>query len=186
MYSGYGEEILRYWKQLDQSPNVMATQYYTVLRSIEEKQDGEYQCGGVGSTLLEFIGLLLPTENTGLSPEGVCSMFRTVGKVVNNLGFSDEVSTPVMYVFNIPACKRHAMMSFYITCNIFGKYIQYLLLMSILQALPLLQHYLQLCEAHFEPDGVEVAIAFTEIAEAYTHIGRYGYRIHITRPALQA
>ena len=51
-------------------------------------------------TSLEFIGLLLPTENTGLSPEGVCSMFRTVGKVVNNLGFSDEVSTPVMYVIS--------------------------------------------------------------------------------------
>ena len=43
------------------------------------------------------------------------------------------------------------------------------------QALPLFQHYLQLCEAHFEPDGVEVAQAFAEIAEAYTHIGRYGY-----------
>lgn len=40
-YSGHGEEVLRYWKQLDQSPNVMATQYYTVLRSIEEKQDGK-------------------------------------------------------------------------------------------------------------------------------------------------
>ena len=44
-----------------------------------------------------------------------------------------------------------------------------------MQALPLLQHYLQLCEAHFEPDGVEVAAAFAEIAEAYSHVGRFGY-----------
>ena len=53
IYSGYGEEILRYWKQLDQSPNVMATQYYTVLRSIEEKQDGEYWCDSV--IMKEFV-----------------------------------------------------------------------------------------------------------------------------------
>ena len=44
-----------------------------------------------------------------------------------------------------------------------------------MQALPLFQHYLQLCEAHFEPDGIEVAKAFTEIAEAYSHVGRLGY-----------
>ena len=48
------------------------------------------------------------------------------------------------------------------------------------QALPLFQHYLQLCEAHFEPDGVEVAQAFSEIAEAYTHIGRYGYSMNLS------
>lgn len=53
---------------------------------------------GLFCTSREFIGLLLLTENTGLSPEGVCSMFRTVGKVVNNLGFSDEVSKHVMYI----------------------------------------------------------------------------------------
>lgn len=53
---------------------------------------------GLFCTSREFIGLLLPPENTGLSPEGVCSMFRTVGEVVNNLGFSDEVSKHVMYI----------------------------------------------------------------------------------------
>jgi tetratricopeptide (TPR) repeat protein len=110
LYSGgRGEELLGYWKQLDSSLNFMAAQYYTALRSIEEQQE---LCAS-------------------LSVEGVCSMFRTVGKVVSNLGFPNE-------------------------------------------ALPLLQHYLQLCEAHFEPDGVEVASAFAETAEAYAHIGRYG------------
>ena len=38
-----------------------------------------------------------------------------------------------------------------------------------------MQQYLQLCEANFEPDGVEVAAAFAEMAEAYMHAGRYRY-----------
>ena len=38
--SGHGGELLGYWKQLDQSLSVMAAQYYTALRSIEEQQEG--------------------------------------------------------------------------------------------------------------------------------------------------
>ena len=43
MHRGHGEELLGYWKQLDHSLNLMATQYYTALRSIEEQQERE--CG---------------------------------------------------------------------------------------------------------------------------------------------
>jgi hypothetical protein len=71
LYSGgHGEELLGYWKQLDHSLSVMATQYVTALRAIEEKQEG----------------------SATVSPERMCSMFRTVGKVVDSLGFSNEVS----------------------------------------------------------------------------------------------
>ncbi|CAI8051468.1 Nephrocystin-3 [Geodia barretti] len=110
LYSGgHGEELLGYWRELDRNLNVMAAQYYTALRAIEEQQEG----------------------SMSQPPERMCSMFRTVGKVLDSLGFSDE-------------------------------------------ALPLFQHSLQLCEANFEPDGVEIAQAFTDIADTYTHISRYG------------
>ena len=32
------------------------------------------------------------TGNASVSPEGMCSMFRTVGKVISSLGFSQEAS----------------------------------------------------------------------------------------------
>ena len=41
-YSGHGEELLGYWRELDRNLNVMATQYYTALRAIEEQQEGKY------------------------------------------------------------------------------------------------------------------------------------------------
>ena len=41
IHSGHGEELLGYWKDLDRNLNVMATQYYTALRDIEEQQEGE-------------------------------------------------------------------------------------------------------------------------------------------------
>ena len=41
--SGHGEELLGYWKQLDHSLNVMAAQYYTALRAIEEQQEGRME-----------------------------------------------------------------------------------------------------------------------------------------------
>ena len=59
-----------------------------------------------------------------------------------------------------------------ICCTLKG---EWLVLCVCVQALPLFQHSLQLCEANFEPDGVEIAQAFTDIADTYTHISRYGY-----------
>ena len=44
--SGHGEELLSYWKLLDRSLNVMAAQYYTKLRTIEEREDGEREREG--------------------------------------------------------------------------------------------------------------------------------------------
>ena len=41
-YSGHGEELLGYWRELDRNLNVMAAQYYTALRAIEEQQEGKY------------------------------------------------------------------------------------------------------------------------------------------------
>ena len=65
------------------------------------------------------LGVILPiyrnednhTGSAGLSPEGVCSMFRTVGKVVSNLGFSDEVSVLCTYTIyrNYSVCMKIPM-----------------------------------------------------------------------------
>ena len=38
-----------------------------------------------------------------------------------------------------------------------------------------MQHYLELCEMHFDPDGVEVATSYSEIAGIYMHAERYRY-----------
>ena len=46
------------------------------------------------------------------------------------------------------------------------------LLFPWLQALPSLQHGLELHEAHFDPDGPEVATAMCELATLYTHTGK--------------
>ena len=34
--------MLGYWRELDRNLNVMAAQYYTALRAIEEQQEGKY------------------------------------------------------------------------------------------------------------------------------------------------
>ena len=41
------------------------------------------------------------------------------------------------------------------------------------QALPSLQHALELCESLFDPDGVEVAMTMCELASLHYVAGRY-------------
>ena len=65
----------------------------------------------------------------------------------------------------------------YTYCIVWHSYFQqhiYLssLLFPWLQALPSLQHSLELHEAHFDPDGPEVATAMCELATLYTHTGK--------------
>lgn len=84
LYSGHGGELLSYWKRLDESLNLMASQYYTSLRKIEEN-DSMFLYYSNSSVTYAFL-------HSDSSPEYICSLFKTVGKVIRDLGFTDEVS----------------------------------------------------------------------------------------------
>jgi len=53
------------------------------------------------------------------------------------------------------------------------------------EALPSLQHSLELFESHFDPDGPEVATAMCELASLYTHNGRFRTAEGYYKQALQ-
>ena len=87
LYSGHGGELLTYWKRLDESLNIMASQYYTSLRKIEEN-DGIFLHD---SKVLHVCYITCALLHPDASPEYICSLFKTVGKVIGDLGFIDEV-----------------------------------------------------------------------------------------------
>ena len=74
----------------------------------------------------EAITYVYGAGSVSLPPERMCSMFRTVGKVLDSLGFSHEVSsTPVSAI-------PHEY-----TCSIKAKYKQLL----VIHLIDLLGHY---------------------------------------------
>ena len=55
--------------------------------------------GSVSDGAQYCVLLMLCAGRAGLPPERMCSMFRTVGKILDNLGFSNEVRPPLIQGF---------------------------------------------------------------------------------------